>query len=138
MRSGNRIRRELIGRNWLRLALLATVGLAMLAFFAPRRARAADDTTLHVVVTDAADGTPIYQAHLTLQFKISQRYRQDKWISYSAKTDKQGRCIFHHITKGPIRLLVTAEDHQSFGKDFKIEKDNPVIEVKLRKPQPQV
>jgi hypothetical protein len=126
------------GRNRLRIGLVAGAGLALVVLLAPSRVCAADDTNLHVVVSEAADGAPIFQAHLTLQFKIPQKFRQDKWISYSAKTDKKGQCTFRHITKGPIRLMVTAEGHQSFGKEYEIEKDNPVIEVKLRKPQPQV
>jgi hypothetical protein len=138
MPSGHCFMKLLSGKGWLRFGLSAGVGLALLVSFAAPSARAADETSIHVHVTDAADGKPIFQAHLTLQFKIPQRFRQDKWISYSAKTDKKGQCTFHHITKGPVRLLVTAEDHQSFGKEYQIEKDNPVIDVKLRKPQPQI
>jgi hypothetical protein len=33
-------------------------------------------------------------------------------------------------------LVVTAERHQSFGKEIEVEEDNQVIEVKLKKPQP--
>lgn len=117
---------------------MAAVGLIPMVLFAPSKAIATDVTSLHIVVKEAASGEPIYQAHLTLQFRIPQRFRQDKWISYSAKTDKKGQYTFHRITKGQIRLMVTAEGHQSFGKEYEIEKDNPIIEVKLRKPQPQV
>jgi len=31
---------------------------------------------------------------------------------------------------------VTAERHQTFSKEFELEKENQVIEVKLKKPQP--
>ena len=118
--------------------MAAVLGLVMAAFLTPIRTWAADETSIQVVVKDASDNEPIYQAQLTLKFKIPQRYRHEKWISYSAKTDKKGECIFHHITKGPIVLMVTAKDHQSFGKQYQIEKDDPVIEVKLRRPQPQI
>jgi hypothetical protein len=138
MRSRDRVTMRLTEKNWVRLGMAAVLGFALAALLTPRQARAADEATLRVVVKDAADNEPIYQAHLTLQFKIPQRFRQDKWISYSAKTDKKGECTFHHITKGPIVLMVTADDHQSFGKKYEIKKDNPVIEVKLRKPQPQI
>jgi hypothetical protein len=33
-------------------------------------------------------------------------------------------------------LIVTAEHHQSYGKEIELEEDNQVIEVKLKKPQP--
>ena len=38
--------------------------------------------------------------------------------------------------KGTVRLMVTSERHESFGKDIEIEKDSQEIDVKLKKPQP--
>jgi Carboxypeptidase regulatory-like domain len=106
-------------------------------------AKAADDerTNIHVVVTDRETGKPIYQARLTLIFEeetSTLNIKHSKPISYSAKTDLKGRYRFTDIPKGTVRLLVTAERHESFGRDFKIEKDNQVIQVKLKKPQPQL
>ncbi len=126
-------RRKLLG-----CGVLAATALVMLGVFSPQAAASDEETNLHVVVTDAASNEPVFQAQLTLQFQIPQRFRQPKWIAYSAKTDKKGKCTFRRVNKGPIRLLVTAEGHQSYGKQFEINKDNPVIEVKLRKPQPQI
>jgi carboxypeptidase family protein len=125
-------------RKVLSCGVFVAVSLAMLGVLSPKATAADDETSLHVVVTDAASSEPVFQAQLTLQFQIPQRYRQPKWIAYSAKTDKKGKYTFRRVNKGPIRLLVTAEGHQSFGKEFEIQKDNPVIEVKLRKPQPQI
>jgi hypothetical protein len=94
-----------------------------------------DVTTVNVLVKDAESNQPINQAHLTLQFRMPGKVRS-KMISYSAKTNSQGRYKFTHIPKGTIRLLVTAERHQSYGKEIEIERDNQLIEVPLRKPQP--
>lgn len=138
MASGNRWWGQRAAKRWVRLGTFAAVGLSLAIFLHAVEARCEDDTTLRVVVKEAADDSPIFQAHLTLQFKIHQKYKLDKWISYSAKTDKKGQCIFHHITKGSIRLMVTADGHQSFGKTYDMQEDDPVIEVKLRKPQPQI
>ena len=138
MRSVNRFKKPSSKQIVARLGLAVACGLALAIFLNASTAGAADEATLQVVVKEAASGEPIFQAHLTLQFRIPQKYKQDKWISYSAKTDKKGECTFHHITKGPIRLMVTAEGFQTFGKKFEIKKDNRVIEVKLRKPQPQI
>ena len=138
MRSLNSFRKLNPDINLAQLSVAVACGLCVAVLLNTSTARAADETSLRVVVKEAANDDPINQAHLTLQFKIPQKYRQDKWISYSAKTDKKGQCLFHHITKGPIRLMVTADGHQSFGKEYTIEKDDPVIEVKLRKPQPQI
>jgi len=127
-----------IGKNLLRYAGLATLALAMLALFPRLAVSANEETTLRVVVTEATDGQPIFQAQLTLQFQIPQKFRQPKWISYSAKTNKKGEYIFRRVNKGPIHLMVTAEGHQSYGKQSELDKDDSTIEVKLRKPQPQI
>jgi hypothetical protein len=138
MRSVNRFRKRHSREILARLGLAVACGLALAVFLNASTARAADEVTLQVVVKEGANNEPIFQAHLTLQFKIHQKYKLDKWISYSAKTDKKGQCTFRHITKGPIRLMVTAEGFQTFGKKYEIEEDNHVIVVKLRKPQPQI
>lgn len=106
-------------------------------------ARAADDphTNIHVLVTDWDTGKPIYQARLTLMFQeesTTMKIKHSKPISFSAKTDLQGRYRFTDIPKGTIRLMVTAERHESYGKDIKIDKDNQEILVRMKKPQPQI
>jgi hypothetical protein len=125
-------------RKGLRAGLVVLGCLVVAGLAVQTPAKAADETNIHVVVKDAKSGDPIFQAHLTLQFREGGKLKRDKWISYSAKTDKQGKYMFRHINKGPIRLMVTAPDHQTFGKEYQIEKDNPVIEVSLRKPQPMI
>jgi hypothetical protein len=123
-------RSELFGAR-----LLLTAGAAAL-LFPQLPARAADRTNLYVVVMDSQSGEPINQAHLTLQFGEPAKFGRTKPIAYSAKTNAQGKCKFPDIPKGPFRLIVTAEHHQTFGRDYKLEEDNQVVEVKLKKPQP--
>jgi hypothetical protein len=89
-----------------------------------------------VAVKEADTEAPISQARLTLTFQESGRFHRSKTISYSAKTNPQGRYRFVNIPKGTVRLVVTADRHQSFGKDIELEEDNQVVEVKLKKPQP--
>ena len=92
-------------------------------------------TTVHVQVNDAKTGEPIYQAHLTLRFRQQGGFmRRSKIISYSSKTDKKGRCQFPVVPLGTITLMVTAPDHNTFGKEFEVTKQNQLIEVKLQKP----
>lgn len=98
-------------------------------------------TTIHVVVLDAESGKPLNQARLTLQFHEPAStlfVKHLKTISYSAKTNPHGQYRFNDIPKGTVRLLVTADDHMSFGKNIEITKDNQEIEVKLKRPQPQL
>lgn len=115
-----------------------TLGAACAALLLIRAlpARAANRTSLNVVVKDAQSGEPINQAHLTLQFREVRKVGPGKLIAYSAKTNAQGKCKFPDIPKGSFRLIVTADYHQTFGKDYKLNEDNQVVEVKLKKPQP--
>ena len=123
---------------------LILVGLTLACLVAAQSpARAAEDerTNIHVVVTDRESGKPIYQAQLTLTFEevsYTFKVKHSKPISYSAKTDLKGRYRFLDIPKGKIRLLVTAQRHESFGKYIEIDKDNQEILVKMKKPQPQI
>lgn len=96
-------------------------------------------TNVTVVVTDAESGQPISQARLTLQFTEAGnalKLKRSKGLSYSAKTNPQGRYKFPDLPMGTIRLIVTAERHQTFSKEFELERENQVIDVKLKKPQP--
>jgi len=102
--------------------------------FKPATPDSSQETSLTIVVKEADTGDPISQARLTLTFK--QQGRLHRSISYSAKTNAQGRYRFTNIPKGTVRVLVTAERHQSLGKEIELEEDNQVIEVKLKKPQP--
>jgi hypothetical protein len=132
MSSSNRVRWGGIG--------LGGVAIVLLTFAAnPARAEDADWTNFTVVVKENSDEAPIANARLTLTFQVPGgvgRFGRSKKISYSAKTNAQGKYKFTNIPKGTIRLMVTAEHHQSFGKEFELEKENQVIEVKLKKPQP--
>ena len=94
---------------------------------------------LTVAVTDAQTDRPINQARLTVEFTEPgdpSKLRRSKKLSYSAKTNAQGHYKFPSLPKGTIRLIVTAERHQTFSKEFELEKEDQVIEVKLKKPQP--
>jgi len=123
--------------NHLRFRTWVFVGAAILLFcagFKPATPDSSQETSLTIVVKEADTGDPISQARLTLTFK--QQGRLHRSISYSAKTNAQERYRFTNIPKGTVRVLVTAERHQSLGKEIELEEDNQVIEVKLKKPQP--
>lgn len=93
--------------------------------------------SLTVSVTDADTGKPINQAHLTLQFREpGGKLKRSKMLSYSAKTNAEGRYKFLNIPEGTVVLVVTEEHHQTFGKQFEVSKQNPLLEIKLKPPQP--
>lgn len=125
-----------------RCGLVAVLGLACvwgLILGAPVTSGAVDLTSVTVLVKDAETGKPVHQAHLTLEFRQSgdpAKLKRPKFLSYSAKTNPQGRYRFVDIPKGAVRLIVTAERHQALSKNFEVNEDNPVLEVNLKRPQP--
>jgi hypothetical protein len=104
--------------------------------------KTSDETTnVTVIVKEYDSGQPISQARITLTFSEAgglTRLGKPRKITYNAKTDAQGRYKFTDINKGAITLVVTAAEHQTYGKDLDLNQDNQVFEVKLKKPQPLV
>ena len=126
-----------IPAKWLPACLACAVGLALVAPRTIAGATPAERTSVNVLVKDAETDQPIYQARLTLRFREpGGKLRRSKWLSFSAKTNAQGRYRFTLIPKGTVRLTVTAEHHQTFSKEFEVDQDNEVLEVKLKPPQP--
>lgn len=126
-------------RAWAGLRLAALAGALILGLAPAAAAQYENEIGVNVLVKDAESDQPINQAHLTLQFReppgktaLSRR----KMISFSAKTNAQGKCHFADIPKGTVRLIVTAEDHQTFSKEFEVTANNQELDVKLKKPQP--
>ena len=123
--------------NHLRFRTWVFVGAAILLFCGvckPAQQQPIPEVSLNVVVKEADSGDPISQARLTLTFQ--QPGKLHRTVSYSAKTNPQGQYRFTNIPKGTVRLFVTADRHQSYGKEIELEEDDQVIEVKLKKPQP--
>jgi hypothetical protein len=117
---------------WVRFGMVLAAAVAL---WVPLRLAAAQMTTVHIQVNDAKTGDPIFQAHLTLRYRVPGAFmRRTKIVSYTAKTDKNGKSQFPVVPMGTITLMVTAPDHNTFGKEFEITKDNQLIEVKLQKP----
>jgi hypothetical protein len=123
--------------NHLRFRTWIFVGAAIPLFCGvckPAQQQPIPEVSVIVVVKEADTGAPISQAALTLTFRQAGKLHRP--ISYNGKTSAEGRYKFPNVLKGTVRLLVTADRHQSFGKEIEVEEDNQVIEVKLKKPQP--
>jgi hypothetical protein len=132
-----------------KLFVAGWVAAGLLFCVAPRLSAQAPDprvghepTNMVVVVKEADTGAPVSQARITLQFTIphgpTMPMKGGKKLTYNAKTDSEGRCKLSGINKGSITLVVTAPNHQTYGKELQLEKDDQVIEVKLKKPQPLI
>jgi hypothetical protein len=121
-----------------RRQLTRWVVAALLAAFIPAAKPAlaqSGDTSLIIYVKDAPSGKPIFQARLTLLFnKKGGKMKKRGTISYSAKTNPQGRYRFTEIPFGTVRLIVTAKNHQTLSQDFQLTKTNQVINITLKPP----
>jgi len=123
--------------NHLRFRSWILVGAAILLLCRvsePAQQQPIPEFSVTIVVKEADSGDAISQARLTLTFR--QPGKLHRTVSYGAKTNAQGQYRFTNIPKGTVRLFVTADRHQSYGKEIELEEDNQVIEVKLKKPQP--
>jgi hypothetical protein len=116
--------------------VLLIVFATSLALAGIGRAEEPELVSVNVFVKDATSDQPIAFARLTLQYQKEAKMKRDKTISLSAKTNTQGRYKFVNIPKGTVRLMVIADQRQTYGQEIEIEQDNQLIEVKLRKPQP--
>ena len=127
----------MFGPSLLRLRTKVLFAAAILLFFGVSKAAQqppVPEFSVSVVVKEAESGDPINQARLTLTFQRPGKLHRT--VSYGAKTNPQGRYRFTNIPKGTVHLFVTADRHQSYGKEIELEADDQVIEVKLKKPQP--
>ena len=125
---------------WVATSLLLFASLSRFAR-AQEGKPSSETTSMTVFVKEADNGQPISQAHITLVFSEPggpARLGKPKKFSCNAKTDPQGRYKFTDINKGPILLTVTAPNHQTYGSELQLDKDNQVFEVKLKKPQPLI
>ena len=103
------------------------------------RADGPELVAVNILVKDAGSDQPVSFARLTLQYQEEGskiKLKRGKTISLNAKTNLQGRYKFVNIPKGTIRLMVIADQRQTYGQEIEVEQDNQLIEVKLRKPQP--
>ena len=131
---------KLFAAAWVATTLLFFASLSR-SVHAQGATVSGETTSVIVIVKESDTGEPISQARLTLQFTEPggpSRFGKARKVSYSAKTDTQGRYKFSEINKGTILLSITATGHQSFGKELQLEKNNQVFEIKLKKPQPLI
>ncbi len=128
----------MFGSNYSRPAIWIGIGIVILLSGVVSNSAQQPPTpefSFNVVVKEGETGEVVSQARLTLTFKSGKLHRV---VSYGAKTNAQGQYRFTNIPKGTVHLFVTAERHQSFGKEIDLEQDDQTIEVKLKKPQPQL
>lgn len=124
-----------------KLALLAVVvGLGMGAVGA-RVAWAQDDedegpmSNMHFVVVRDWDNKPIRNAAVVLH-PITKKGKQAMG-GMELKTDDDGKTGIDGIPYGPLRVQVLAPGFQTFGEDYRVNRTEMEITIKLRRPVKQ-
>jgi hypothetical protein len=139
------MRAEMKSHDWLKRRFLRRAIRALAVIFTglwlatSGRADEPELVAVNILVKDAESDQPVSFARVTLQYQEEGskiKLKRDKTISLNAKTNLQGRYKFVNIPKGTIRLMVIADQRQTYGQEIEVEQDNQLIEVKLRKPQP--
>jgi hypothetical protein len=116
--------------------ILPIVFAAMIGLGLAGLACAQDDdgpmSDLKFVVVRDYNGKPVRNAAVVLH-PVSRKGRQGRG-GLELKTDNEGRTNIDGIPYGPLRVQVLAPGYQTFGEDYKIDKPELEITVKLKRP----
>ena len=112
-------------------ALVIVLGVGMIGL-----AGAQDDdgpmSDLRFVVVRDSNGKPVRSAAVVLH-PVNRKGKQARG-GLELKTDGEGRTNIDGIPYGPLRVQVLAQGFQTFGEDYKIDKAEMEITVKLKRP----
>jgi hypothetical protein len=112
-------------------ALVIVLGLGLIGL-----AVAQDDdgpmSDLRFVVVRDYNGKPVRNAAVVLH-PVNRKGKQSRG-GLELKTDGEGRTNIDGIPYGPLRVQVLAQGFQTFGEDYKIDKAEMEITVKLKRP----
>jgi hypothetical protein len=92
--------------------------------------------TSHVEVTvvRATNGKPISDAAVIFHPLVDGRDNGNMEL----KTNEDGKATIDLLTTGSsVRLQIIAPGYQTYGEDYKVDKDNMAIDIKLKRPAPQ-
>ena len=112
-------------------AVMIVLGVGMIGL-----AVAQDDdgpmSDLRFVVVRDYNGKPVRNAAVVLH-PVNRKGKQSRG-GLELKTDGEGRTNIDGIPYGPLRVQVLAQGFQTFGEDYKIDKAETEITVKLKRP----
>jgi len=113
------------------IAVVIVLGVGMIGL-----AGAQDDdvpmSDLRFVVVRDYNGKPVRNAAVVLH-PVNRKGKQSRG-GLELKTDGEGRANIDGIPYGPLRVQVLAPGFQTFGEDYKIDKAETEITVKLKRP----
>ncbi len=120
------------------LLLACALGLALgLGLVGLTRAQDEEgpSSNLRFLVVRDSDGKPVRNAAVVLH-TVNRKGKQSRG-GLELKTGSDGRTNIDGIPYGPLRVQVLAPGFQTFGEDYKIDKPEFEIAVKLKRPRGQ-
>jgi hypothetical protein len=119
-----------------RFLVLCAVGIVLgVGMIGLARAQKDDEgpmSDLQFVVVRDYNGKPVRNAAVVLH-PVNKNGKQSRG-GLELKTDNEGRTNIDGIPYGPLRIQVLAPGFQTFGEDYRIDKPEMVITVKLKRP----
>ncbi len=113
------------------VAVVIVLGVAMIGLAGAQN----DDgpmSDLRFVVVRDYNGKPVRNAAVVLH-PVNRKGKQARG-GLELKTDGEGRANIDGIPYGALRVQVLAQGFQTFGEDYKIDKAETEIMVKLKRP----
>jgi hypothetical protein len=120
----------------MRSRLLLVAALLMGAF----ALRADDPMTKLTIEVKTRGGNPIDRASVVVRFvegRSVAKFGKKIRTAYELRTNQEGVARIPEIPQGKILIQVIAKGYQTFGKTYKVEEEEKVLEIKLNPPQPQ-
>jgi len=118
---------------------IVSAGIIVLGLGLVGLAWAQDDegpmSDLRFLVVRDYNGKPVRNAAVVLH-PVNRKGKQTRG-GLELKTDNEGRTNIDGIPYGPLRVQVLAPGFQTFGEDYKIDKPELEITVKLKRPGEQ-
>ena len=93
-------------------------------------------SNLRFTVVKDDNNKPVRNASVVLH-PVNKDGRQAKG-GFQLKTDNEGNTETEGIPYGMIRVQVLAQGFQTFGEDYKIDKPDMVIQIRLKRPSEQM
>ena len=112
-------------------ALMIVLGVGMIGLTVAQDEDGPMSDLRFVVVRDY-NGKPVRNAAVVLH-PVNRKGKQERG-GLELKTDGEGRTNIDGIPYGPLRVQVLAQGFQTFGEDYKIDKAEMEITVKLKRP----
>jgi hypothetical protein len=114
--------------------MILALGVGLIGF-----AQAEDDdgpmSDLRFLVVKDFNGKPVRNAAVVLH-PVTRKGKQSKG-GLELKTDGEGHANIDGIPYGPLRIQVLAPGFQTFGEDYRIDKPELIITVRMKRPGEQ-